>query len=185
MADAFGQFREGSLKCCSLATADGIGDRPVKPRGLAEFFMGEVADSDDEVVGLQYVGKMARPQPGKRQSVSSGHVDGSRIDRRRRMGSSGGGRDRAAAPPQCGSELRASGVTGAHEQHPLGCADRPGLQGLERVQPKVEVGAAAVALGAPPFHETRRLERLEVVGEQVGGHLEHRCQFRGGGVAED
>ena len=49
---------------------------------------------------------------------------------------------------------------------------------------RLQVGAPPVALGPRPHDDALVLEHLEVVGQQVGGHGQHRRQLGRGGVAE-
>ena len=110
--------------------------------------------------------------------------DGAGMDVRRRVGSCGGRRDGAGALPEGGCQLGAGGVRGAHEHDPGGGGDRRGEQPVERFALQPQVAAAPVTFRTAACQQARRLEDAEVMGQQVGGHVEQLAQLRGGRVTE-
>ena len=66
-----------------------IGNRPVQPRkGVVEFFVGVVADRDDEVVVVKDVFEGFRAVAFNTETVAVGNRDGPRVDARAGMGAS-------------------------------------------------------------------------------------------------
>jgi len=66
-----------------------IGNRPVQPRqGVVEFFVGVVADRDDEVVVMKDVVEGLGSVAFNTETVAVGNRDGPRVDARAGMGTS-------------------------------------------------------------------------------------------------
>ena len=190
VVDAAVEVGEGGFERRVGVEGRRVGDRPVQPGQVrVEFFVGVVADGDDEVGGIEPVVECGRSGVGQVQAVAGGDGDGAGVDSCRRVGAGGDGRDGAEAVPGGGGELGAGGVGAADEHHPA----RRGLGGLTGqggaddgvVEAQLDVAAAPVALGADPPDHPGGFEHLEVVGEQVGAQAERLGEVAGGGVAGD
>ena len=117
---------------------------------------------------------------GRRCRAAAAIAPGSIAGRRVRPGRCR--RDGAGPAPQRGGQVRAGRVGGAHEQHPPRGPGRRGGQGVQGAGDQLQVGAAAVALGAAAGDDPGLLQHVQVVGEQVGRHAQHRGQLGRRGV---
>ena len=86
-------------------------------------------------------------------------------------------RDSAGLAPQRGGQVRASGVGGADEQHPQRRADCRGGQCVQGAGDQLQVGTAAVTLGAAAGDDPGLFQHVQVMREQVGRHAEHGAQL--------
>ena len=79
----------GAFERCVGIEWHWIGNRPVQPRmGVPEFFVGVVADRDDEVVVVKDVVEGLRAVAFHTETVAVGNGDGPRVDARPGMGAS-------------------------------------------------------------------------------------------------
>ena len=84
--DAFGDLLVGGFERVVGVGRCGVGYGPVQPRrvgglGLAvQFFVGSVADGDDEVAGSHDVVDVCGPGSSKREFVTSSDADGAGVD---------------------------------------------------------------------------------------------------------
>ena len=114
---------------------------------------------------------------GKVESGPAGRGDSTRVHSIRRV-SSGRLSPRAGErSPQHSGELAAGRVPGAHEQRPLRHLPAPGPQTIERAPDQMYVTAAAVAARLRTDDHPRRLEHVEVVGEQTRLDVHQSAQF--------
>src|SRR6185437_17041204 len=99
LPDAAAQLVKGGVEAGRVAGRDGVGDRPVQCRELAEFFVGHVADGDDQVAVLLHAADVPGPAPGQRELVPLRGVEGAGVDGAGGTGAGGGDGEAASLPP--------------------------------------------------------------------------------------
>ena len=170
------------VECALPARAHGIGDGPVQP-GRVQFLVSPVADGHHKILRFQHVGHQLRLGTGQVEPVASAGGHGARVHAFGRM-DAGRNDGHVADPAPVGlGELRPRRVLRADEGYPPRL-DRPG-DTEQRVAGRRarHIGAAAVAFGAVAGDEARRCEDGEMVGEEIGRHVEADTQLAGGQVA--
>lgn len=154
-----------------------IRDRPVHHRRRANFLVREIANGDNQVPVVPDIADMLRPRPGQRQVVPLRGGDRPRVDRRGRMGAGRHGRDFASSPPQCRRQMRTCRVGGAHEKQPPGRRQCRASWQIQYTRFQPEVGTPPVTVGAAAGNQPCFCEHVQVVGEEVRWHRQHRGQF--------
>ena len=151
-------------------------------RQRAEFLTGPVAHRDDEVAVLLHLGRYAAAAAG----AAAGDDAPRRRSRPARSPPPGGFRPMPPGPYWPGATARPPDASARSwrctRTAPAAPARRRVAERIEHTRDQAQVAAAAVPL------ERRRvttglLEHVQMVGEQVGRHREHRRQFRRGDVA--
>ena len=162
---------QGPLERGRRPDRDRVRDRPVGVPGL-HLAVGRVAHRDDHVVAGQDLGRRGgpvgqQPQPVPRATRTvpgwiraAGRVPAEATGRPVRLAHSGG------------RQLRAGGVARAHEHDPprRQRGDREPAQRRQGFGHQAHVGPPAVGLRGQPAHQPRRLQHLQVVGQQVRRH---------------
>lgn len=152
-------------------TANRIGNRPVQPVVRRfEFFMGFVTHRHDQRWAPSHVRQMFGGLVIEAESGSTGGSNGTGMNTISRVSSGRVGRSGPARPPQGSRQLTASGVTGAHEEHPTRTAvpSDDGKQRRQRVVDELYVTASSIARRRDPPHEIGPLEHPQMMGDQVG-----------------
>lgn len=140
--------------------------------------MGAVAHGDDDL-GVDRARQVAWRGVSKIEPGATCGGDGFGMHVRGWVGARAVGDAAGAVAPQCGGEMGACRVVGAHEQHRPGRTLRCDVEVAHRGSPKPDVPPPAVARGAEPLDHPGGFEYVEVMGQQVRRQVEEPCQLVG------